>query len=404
MAAGGRYARILGAPHVTGLLLAALVARLPIGMYGLAIVLFLRAETGSYATAGVVAAAFALGSGGAAPLQGRLVDRLGHRLVVVPLLALNATGVTGLCLLGTAGAPVAALAACALIGGAGVPPVSSLVRTLWPALLRATPDLIPTAFALDGVIVECVFITGPLIVVAVTALAGPAYALALAGVLLVAGGAAFLASEPSRAWRPVEHHTDPGLLGALRSPGIRTLVLTQVPFGFCFGAMEVTLPAFADDAGRRGAAGLLLAVWSLASAGGGLWYGAHQPDWRLTVRQVYIRVALALPIGFLPLAAAPSIAVMALLVIPAGICIAPLLTAGNQLVETVAPPGMATEAYTWPLTSLVVGVALGNASAGGLVQLASWHVAILAAAGVATLGGALALARRATLVPAVHAG
>jgi MFS family permease len=121
------------------------------------------------------------------------------------------------------------------------------------------------------------------------------------------------------------------------------------------------------------------------------------------VREVYIRVALVLPFGFLPLLLAPSIPVMALLVIPAGVCIAPLLTAGNQLVEAVAPPGMTTEAYTWPITSLVIGIALGNAAAGALVQLADWRVAILAAAGVATLGGTLALVRRATLVPAPRA-
>jgi MFS family permease len=114
-------------------------------------------------------------------------------------------------------------------------------------------------------------------------------------------------------------------------------------------------------------------------------------------------VALVLPFGFLPLLLAPSIPVMALLVIPAGVCIAPLLTAGNQLVETVAPPGMTTEAYTWPITSLVIGIALGSASAGALVQLADWRVAILAAAGVATLGGTAALVRRATLVPAARA-
>jgi MFS family permease len=403
MSARRRYERILRTPQVGPLVLAALVARLPIGMFGLAIVLFLRAETGSYATAGIVAAAFALGSGAAAPVQGRLVDRLGHRRVVVPLLALNVTGTAGLCVLGSAGGHVVLLALCGVVAGAGVPPVSSLVRTLWPTLLRETPDLVPTAFALDGVVVECVFVGGPLLVAGVSTAISPVAALALASGMMVAGGAAFLSSAPSRAWRPDEHRVAAGLLGALRSPGLRTLVLTTVPFGFCFGAMEVTLPAFADDAGNRGLAGLLLAAWSLASAAGGLLYGAHQHDWRLSVREVYIRVALVLPFGFLPLLLAPSIPVMALLVIPAGVCIAPLLTAGNQLVETVAPPGMTTEAYTWPITSLVIGIALGSASAGALVQLADWRVAILAAAGVATLGGTAALVRRATLVPAARA-
>ena len=91
MSARARYARVLRTPHVLPLMASALVARLPIGIDSLAIVLFLRDRTGSYATAGVVSAAFALGSGAGAPLSGRLIDRFGQRGVLVPL-ALVHTG------------------------------------------------------------------------------------------------------------------------------------------------------------------------------------------------------------------------------------------------------------------------------------------------------------------------
>src|SRR4051794_41973237 len=96
MSARGRYARILRAPHVTPLLVAALVARLPIGIDSLAIVLFLRERTGSYASAGIVAAAFALGGGVGAPLSGRLIDRFGHRRGLVPLAPGDGGGPPGL--------------------------------------------------------------------------------------------------------------------------------------------------------------------------------------------------------------------------------------------------------------------------------------------------------------------
>src|SRR4051812_50204610 len=84
MSARGRYARILRAPYVMPLIVAALVARLPIGIDSIAIVLFLRERTGSYAAAGAVSAAFALGGGAGAPLSGRPVDRFGHPRVLVP--------------------------------------------------------------------------------------------------------------------------------------------------------------------------------------------------------------------------------------------------------------------------------------------------------------------------------
>src|SRR3954449_7735332 len=100
MSARGRYARILRAPHVMALMVAALVARLPIGIDALAIVLFLRERTGSYATAGIVSACFALGSGAGAPLSGRLVDRFGQREVLIPLALLHAVGLALLVALG----------------------------------------------------------------------------------------------------------------------------------------------------------------------------------------------------------------------------------------------------------------------------------------------------------------
>ena len=65
-----RFARVLRAPDVARLLGAAVLARMPIGIDSLGIVLFVRAETGSFARAGLVAAAFGLGVGFSAPILG----------------------------------------------------------------------------------------------------------------------------------------------------------------------------------------------------------------------------------------------------------------------------------------------------------------------------------------------
>ena len=53
------YARILRHPRMAALYAAALVARLPVGINGLAVVLFLREQTGSFAVPGAVAAKLA---------------------------------------------------------------------------------------------------------------------------------------------------------------------------------------------------------------------------------------------------------------------------------------------------------------------------------------------------------
>jgi len=393
--ARARYARILRTPHVLPLIAAAVVARLPIGIDSLAIVLFLRERTGSYAAAGIVSAAFALGGGVGAPLSGRLIDRFGQARVLVPLALGHGVGLGALVALTLLDAPVAVLVAAGLLAGLAIPPISATLRPLWAPLLERDPHLIPTAYALDSVLIEFVFVFGPLVTAVATALLSPAAALGLSAALIVAGTVAFASSPPSRAWTPEPGGGDHGWLGALRSPGLRTLVLATLPLGFCFGAMEVTLPAFSEAEATPAWAGVLLSVWSLGSAIGGLTYGARAE--RLALGPTYVRLAAVLPLTFVPLAVSPSLAAMPLLCFVAGVAIAPLLASGNQLAGDVAPVGALTEAYTWPITSLVVGIAGGNAAAGALVDVADWRVSFLVGAAVAGLGGLLAFTRRETL-------
>jgi len=71
------YLRIVRAPRVAPLLASTLLARLPIGINGLAVVLFLRVQHASFSVAGAAAGALALGTGLGAPLCARAVDKLG---------------------------------------------------------------------------------------------------------------------------------------------------------------------------------------------------------------------------------------------------------------------------------------------------------------------------------------
>ena len=341
--------------------------------------------------------AFGVGAAIGSPAQSRLIDRLGQRRVLLPLAALEAAAVALLVALTEADAPTAALMACGLVGGLAIPNVGAALRTLWPELLQRRDDLFPVAFALDAVAIEVLFTTGPLIAAAVIAAVSPIAALALSAACTLTGVALFVMQPPSRDWRPHEHAGAHGRLGALTSHGVRTLMLATVPIGFCFGAVEISLPAFAKQFGAPEWAGVLLSVWALASAIGGLAYGAR--SWRLPLHDVYLRLAALLPLGFLPALAAPSIVAMAFLILPAGLLIAPLGAAGNQLVGQVAPRGTTTEAYTWPVTALLVGFAGGTAVGGALVEAVDWHACFVAAALAGTLGAAIAYGGRRTLSP-----
>jgi MFS family permease len=390
-----RYRELLQVPHVAALVASTLLARLPIGINALAVVLFLRHETGSFVIAGVVAGGLAAGAGIGAPVNGRLIDRFGAR-VLVPMACTHAAMLGLLVLGGTSGAPTAALILVGLVAGGTVPPTSSVQRTLWPELLGDRTDLVQAAFALDSVGIEVLFISGPLITGLLAAIASPQLALAVSAAAVLAGTLAFVS-------QPVVRHaitgSEPGprsLAGALRSPGVLTLALTSVPPGMGLGICEVAIPGFAYHHGAAHQAGLILAVWSSGSALGGVIYGAIP---RPPLQRVHIAVSIALPLAILPLAAAPGLAAMAVLVIPAGLFIAPLLATRNELIGWVAPPDARTEAYTWPQTAFVGGIAIGNAIAGAIVQGYGPSKAFVLAGMLALAGAAIAIARRRTVAP-----
>ena len=390
-----RYARVLRAPHVRALVVSSVLARMPIGMVSLALVLYVDQLTGSFASAGVVTASFAIAAGVGSPLQGRLVDRHGQSRVLVPCVLVHAGAILGVVALGETGAPVGALAAVAAVSGAGTPPVGAALRALWPDLLD-DDALMGAAYALDSILVEAFYGLGPLVTAGVVAVLSPVAALAAGAVIALAGTLWFAAQPPSRGWRGEPGSA--GWAGPLHAPGIVTLLVAAMGAGACFGVFEVVLPAFGKQDGSASLGGPLITAWSLGSMAGGVLYGAFGERMGALLR-VFLVLAAILPVVSALTLAASSIVAMALLITLAGVVIAPLQATQNQLVGLVAPTGTITEAYTWVLMGLVVGLSAGNAAAGALVDAAGWRAAVLAGCACAALTAALAWVRRRTLGP-----
>jgi MFS family permease len=386
------YGRVLRIPHVRWLVIASIVGRLPFGILGLAIILFVHDRTGSFATAGIVSAAFSLAAAAGSPVQGRLMDRLGQRQVLLTSAAIHAVGGTAFVALGLGGASIPAVTAAAILAGVGVPQLSAALRGLWAVLLDDERQL-RAALALDAIVLESVFVGGPLLTGLLVAVASPASALVVGFVFATVGSLMFAAAPPSRATRGGP--APAGLLGPLASPGMRTMILGALGFGFGFGAIEVGLPAFGVEHGNASFGGLAIASLSLGSAVGGLVYGARPPR---SVRRAYLLLFAAVPPAMALLAIPWSLAAMLLLAPIAGALIAPLTAAENEMAGIVTPPGTVTEAYTWIVTATITGVAIGTAASGALVDAHGWRSAILAGAAAAAVVIAAALVRRRTLV------
>ncbi|MBS1861012.1 MAG: MFS transporter [Actinobacteria bacterium] len=383
------YRRVFGAPRVRPLLLASLLARMPVGMGAVGLILFIHGETGSFGSAGAVTGAFTISLGATGPVLARLIDRRGSRLVTVPAALMSAFGFVAVVVLGKAGAGIVPLMVAAAFAGGGTPPIGGILRQHWPELVE--PGELETAYALDAVSLEMLFVTGPLLAGILAASAGPAEGLLVAGAFGLSGTVIFQrllplapGSEPD-----AERHW----LGALTSPTLRVLVAAALPLGAAFGALDVTLPAFGAAHGSSALGGPLTAALACGSALGGLAFGAR-PTVFGPSQQAIVRLGGLTVLTCLPLVFATSVPEMFVFAAIAGISIAPQVTVRNNLAQLKLAAGTATEAFTWLTLSITVGASAGAALVGALVEADGWRAGALVAVVMPALGTLALFARR----------
>jgi MFS family permease len=384
------YRRIFTSPHVLSLAVSSVVARLPVGMTALAFVIFVHDHTGSFGAAGLVAGAGTIGLAATAPVLGRMVDRRGPRPVLVPAVALSSAALVAAVVLGEAGAGTAPLVVLAALSGAAMPPIGGLLRHLWPDVVAE--ELLVNAYVVDSILIEAVFITGPLLTGLLVAVFDPGVALLAAAALALVGTLWFVAIPALGAIEPTPPHQHTRA-GALASPIIRLLVFTGFPVGSTFGALDVALPAFGVSHGSAALGGPFGASLALGSALGALVYGSA-PERFGTPAQVSVRLAVFQPLVCLPLLLAPSVGVMLALGVLCGTFIAPTITARTQIAQVAMPPGTGTEVFTWLSLSIMVGASAGSAIAGPVVQAGGWRAGVALAAALPALGAPLLLTRR----------
>ncbi len=358
-----RYRALLSLPGFARLLVSSVLGRLPSGMFSLALVLFVRAHTGSFLAAGVTVGAFALAGALVGPLLGALVDRAGQTRVLLAAAGAQAAALGALVLAAHAGAPVSAIVALAALAGAAQPPIAGCIRALWGEV-AGDGEALETAYALDATTQEVIWTLGPLLVGSTALLASPAAAVLACAAITVCGTAFFAASKLSSGWRAPARERSRG--GALASAGLRALLATVLLSGVVLGAVEVGLPALAVAQGARWSAGPLLALFSVGSMAGGLAYSAA--SWRGAVGLRYVALLGAMAVGVAPLIAAHALAAAYPLSVLAGLGVAPLLSCQFSLVGALAPAGTATEAFTWHRGATIAGMAAGSALAGSLVD------------------------------------
>jgi MFS family permease len=379
----GGFSDLLRTRGVARIIAAQLAARFPSGMLSLGLLFHVERRTGSYTAAGVVLAALSIGQALSGPATGRLMGRLGIRPVVLATATLCAAAVAAIAL---ADLPVVAIVGLALAAGLTFPPITAAVRTIYPKLVNAR--MLAPLFSLDASLQELIWIGGPVAVTLVATAVSTVLGLLLSVALLIGGGIWFAASpEVGRVRIPRSRRRFGAVL--LRP---QVLLVTGVGFLVIASCADVEASVAAAFGTGDPTSGVVLAIWSLASLVGGFAL-ARLPmrSWSLTLRLLIVTVGVAvtpLVSGFWGLSLA---------LVVAGFGLAPALAVMSAIVSSSVRFSDTAEAYGWTNTGQLVGVALGAALAGALIDRAGAQAAFASAAVLAAAGlAAAALAHRVT--------
>lgn len=355
------YATLLKTPGAKGFVLAGLLARLPVSMTAIGIITMLSQLDASYTLAGGVAATFTLSCALIAPKISRAVDRHGQSNVL-PYVALVAM-LSILCLLAVAHwqLPSWLLFVFAVLGGF-MPNMSAMVRARWTAIYRGRPEL-QTAYALESVLDELCFIVGPPLSVGLCVGLFPQAGPLLAMVFLIIGLSAFViqkGTEPP-VYKEVAYQTSVFSIAM-----VKTLTVLMVFLGIIVGTIDVASVAFAKAQNMPASASIVLSFYAVSSCVAGLLFGLFRS--KLSLSKKLLIASFATMLSSIPLLVVWNITSLSVTVFLAGFFFSPTMITAMSLIEESVPEEQLTEGLTWLLSGLGIGVALGAALAGFIID------------------------------------
>jgi MFS family permease len=392
------YKELLAVRPIRRLLIVGMIARVPHSAAGVLLTLHIVLTLGQgYAAAGAAAAVMTIGIALGAPWRGRRVDTVGLRRALIPSVFSEAV-IWSI----VPHVPYEWLLALVFVGGLLTLPIFSVVRQSLGVL--AGGEQRRTAFALDAIATEMVFMIGPAVGAIVATTGYSVIGLTVVGLSTsVAGLCLMWFNPPTRSAVPDEdyeadqqegaevavvaaapaHVQDaaaelaPMAAGGIRRSGLRHKVAHNFLWftaavaavfavaagaGMVLSGTDVGIVAALEIGGHQGEIGLVFIFWCAASVVGGLIYGAMHR--RVSPILLLLGMAaLTIPMGF----ARDTLTLCLLSLLPGLLC-APVLSAASEKVADLVEESRRGEAMGWYGSALTAGVALGAPLAGVFID------------------------------------
>lgn len=370
------YTDVLKTPGVARTITAQLVARFPVGMYALGVLLHMELVHDSYAAAGLVLAAISAGQAIATPVTTRLMSRFGTRWLLLFTIVVSTAAILLIALLQV---PLWVDVVFGAIAGVTMPPIAPAVRTLYPRLVSQR-QLAPL-YSLDATLQELIWVLGPVAVTFLSTTFNPTAGLVVAALVQLAGGLWFVFLREIGNLRIPP--TNKRMGGVLKKRPILLVTIVGFLMIGSFAAAEAGVVSVFGHDGPQ--AGIILAISALGSLIGGFTFGHRSiTKWSLAIRGAIMMF------GFLLAPFVINMWGLSLGMFIAGIGCAPALAAISAIVAGSVKFADTPEAYGWVNSGQLIGTALASALAGVLIDSNGPIGGLLVALAFAAAGVAIA--------------
>ena len=366
--------------------LASLLARMPVSMALLGVMLAVKEVTGSLGTGSQVVGVMTISAGLLGPVAGRRLDRRELRFALqLRCAALGATfAVMALCVV--LRTPTWTFFAVSLAGGVTLAGVWGGFRAL--LLVVIPPEQRRHAHFVESLMIEITYGVGPLSIGLLIGLTN-----AVVGLVLMAS---FSFAATLSLLRLPHHapHGTPRVGAPWRHPAFATVYVFGFFLGMAFGAVESNVAARMGDFGLdSSAAGGFIGLLGVSSCIGGLWVSLRPMRTSDPMKTASIMFTV---FGFsiLPSVFAPNAWIFGAVLLIASFMLVPLNGLGAAEVEAGASDGQRAEAFAYLMAATQMGSGLGvllNGTLSGVLSARS--IPFLSAVILLTLAVTMAVVR-----------
>ncbi|WP_278614324.1 MFS transporter [Winkia neuii] len=383
------YKQLFSIPGAARFSMAGALARFPMAMTNLAVIMMITAMYKDYALAGRLSAVAAVSFAIMVPQLSRLVDIYGQAKIMFPSVLISAASFGGLAFTAHHAGPRPLLYLLTIMGAGFTGSIGALVRARWAYVLKE-PGKLQSAFALEATLDEVIFIVGPVLATFMaTEIHGTA---GIYGTAIVSVIGAFLLF-PQRSTEPIPSGRKPAPTTPskplLKNRTLLMLMIVYIAMGAIFGALDVSCVSFANENGWPSGSGVILAAMSVGSLIAGLVYGAL--SWKPSILRLYLFGVIFLGVGCSVLPFVPGLFWFMVTVFITGSAFSPTATNVMTMVSQAVPGSRLTESMAWMVTASNVGASIGSAIGGQAIQSAGAHGGLMTVASAGWIMVVLAL-------------